>query len=109
MYDAEEAEVAREFLAHGRAVRAERARAEAAGEQPDFQPLVDAWGGVSLVYRKSMKDSPAYRLNHEEITKFLEEGVRFIEKLSPLACVPDEHGALRGGRCSRTAPSTAER
>ena len=95
MYDAEEAGVAREFLAHGRAVRDERARAEAAGETPNFQPLIDAWGGVSLVYRKSIKDSPAYRLNHEEISKFFEEGVRFIEKLSPLACVPDEHGALK--------------
>ena len=42
-----------------------------------------------------MEDSPAYRLNHEEITKFFEEGVRFIEKLSPLACVPDERGALK--------------
>ena len=95
MYDVEETAVAREFLAHGRAVRAERARAEAAGEAPNFQPLIDAWGGVSLVYRKSIKDSPAYRLNHEEITKFFEEGIRFIEKLSPLACVPDEYGALK--------------
>ncbi len=95
MYDGEEAVVAREFLEHGRAVRAERARAEAAGEAPNFQPLIDAWGGVSLVYRRSLKDSPAYRLNHEEISKFFEEGVRFIEKLSPLACVPDEHGALQ--------------
>jgi NADPH-dependent glutamate synthase beta subunit-like oxidoreductase/NAD(P)H-flavin reductase len=95
MYDGEEAEVAREFLEHGRAVRAERARAEAAGEQPNFQPLIDAWGGVSLVYRRGLKDSPAYRLNHEEITKFFEEGVRFIEKVSPLACVPDEYGALK--------------
>ena len=32
LYDAEEAEIAREFLEHGRAVRAERARAAAAGE-----------------------------------------------------------------------------
>ena len=36
-------EIAREFLEHGRAVRAERARAAAAGEAPDFAPLV---GGV---------------------------------------------------------------
>jgi NADPH-dependent glutamate synthase beta subunit-like oxidoreductase/NAD(P)H-flavin reductase len=94
-YDAEEAVVAREFLEHGRAVRAERARAEAAGEVPDFAPMVNEWGGVSLVYRRSMKDSPAYRLNHEEITKFHEEGVRFIEKLAPVACIPDESGALK--------------
>jgi NADPH-dependent glutamate synthase beta subunit-like oxidoreductase/NAD(P)H-flavin reductase len=95
MYDAEEAEVAREFLAHGRAVRAERARAEAAGELPNFQPLIESWGGVSLVYRRSLKDSPAYRLNHEEIVKFFEEGIRFIEKMSPIACVPDACGALQ--------------
>jgi NADPH-dependent glutamate synthase beta subunit-like oxidoreductase/NAD(P)H-flavin reductase len=93
-YDPEEAEIAREFLSHGRAVRAERARAAAAGEAPNLAHLVEQWGGVSLVYRRRMKDSPAYRLNHEEIVKFLEEGVRFIEKLSPLACIPDEYGAL---------------
>jgi NADPH-dependent glutamate synthase beta subunit-like oxidoreductase/NAD(P)H-flavin reductase len=92
--DAGETEVAREFLAHGRAVRAERERAAAAGEAPDLARLVNGWGGVSLVYRKSMHDSPAYRLNHEEIAKFLEEGVTFVENLAPVACEPDESGAL---------------
>jgi NADPH-dependent glutamate synthase beta subunit-like oxidoreductase/NAD(P)H-flavin reductase len=94
LLDADEAEIAREFLEHGRAVRAERARAAAAGEHPDLERLVAAWGGVSLVYRKSMQDSPAYRLNHEEITKFLEEGVTFIENLAPKKCEPDERGSL---------------
>ena len=56
--------------------------------------LVNGWGGISLVYRKSMHDSPAYRLNHEEIVKFLEEGVTFVENLAPIACEPDERGAL---------------
>jgi NADPH-dependent glutamate synthase beta subunit-like oxidoreductase/NAD(P)H-flavin reductase len=93
-YDAEEAAIASEFLAHGRAVRAERARAAAAGEPPNLSGLVEEWGGVSLVYRRGMNDSPAYRLNHEEIAKFLEEGVRFHEKLTPLGCIPDEYGAL---------------
>ena len=65
-----------EFLTHGRAVRAERARAAAAGEAPDFVSLVRQWGGVTLAYRKRMVDSPAYRLNHEEVIKALEEGHR---------------------------------
>ncbi|MEI9941026.1 MAG: FAD-dependent oxidoreductase [Pseudomonadota bacterium] len=95
-FDAEESEVLDEFLEHGRAVLEERARAAAAAEAPDFAPLIAAWGGVSLVYRRGLKDSPAYRLNHEEIAKFHEEGVRFIEYLAPLACLPDEQGALRG-------------
>src|SRR4029078_10245466 len=51
---------------------------------------------VSLVYRKGWPDSPPYRLNHEEIIEFFEESVRFVEKLSPLACVPDARGALSG-------------
>jgi NADPH-dependent glutamate synthase beta subunit-like oxidoreductase len=64
--DIEEQAILDEFLAHGRAVRAERARAAGAGEEPNFVPLVRSWGGVTLAYRKKMTDSPAYRLNHEE-------------------------------------------
>src|SRR5262245_60210875 len=65
-YDPEELELLDEFLLHGRAVRAERAAAKAAGRAPDFIALVRSWGGVSIAYRKRMVDSPAYRLNHEE-------------------------------------------
>ena len=93
-FDAEERAVYEEFLAHGRAVRAERERARAAGEQPDFVPLVRAWGGVSIAYRKRLQDSPAYRLNHEEIIKSLEEGIYFVENMSPVEAVADEHGAV---------------
>jgi NADPH-dependent glutamate synthase beta subunit-like oxidoreductase/NAD(P)H-flavin reductase len=93
-YDAEELDLLDEFLAHGREVRAERSRAEAAGEVPNFIPLVRAWGGVTIAYRKRLVDSPAYRLNHEEVTKALEEGVAFAENLAPIEAVPDEHGAV---------------
>ncbi|HEX7313559.1 MAG TPA: FAD-dependent oxidoreductase [Pyrinomonadaceae bacterium] len=93
-FDAEERDVLEEYVAHGRAVRDERARAAAANEEPDFVPLVRAWGGVSIVYRKRMIDSPAYRLNHEEVSKALEEGINFIENMSPAEAVPDEHGAV---------------
>lgn len=94
MYDDEERGVMRRFLEHGRAVRAERERAVAAGEAPNFVPLVRAWGGVSIAYRKTMQDSPAYRLNHEEIIKSLEEGISFIECLNPVEALPDEFGAV---------------
>jgi hypothetical protein len=89
-YDADELQVLDEFLEHGRAVRAERLRARAAGEQPDFVPLVRSWGGVTLAYRKRMADSPAYRLNHEEIIKALEEGIWFAENLDPREIIVDE-------------------
>ncbi|MGH9903051.1 MAG: pyridine nucleotide-disulfide oxidoreductase, partial [Pyrinomonadaceae bacterium] len=93
-FDAEERGIYEELLAHGRAVRQERERAAGAGEAPDFVPLVRGWGGVSIVYRKRLIDSPAYRLNHEEVAKALEEGIDFVENLNPLEAVPDEHGAV---------------
>ena len=43
-----------------------------------------------------MVDSPAYRLNHEEVIKALEEGIAFAENLNPIEAVPDEHGAREG-------------
>ena len=91
----EEREHLAEFLEHGRAVLAERRRAEAAGETPDFQTLVKRWGGVRLVYRKGMEDAPAYRLNHEEVAKALEEGIVFVENMSPTEVKTDRHGAVR--------------
>jgi NAD(P)H-flavin reductase/NADPH-dependent glutamate synthase beta subunit-like oxidoreductase len=94
MYDGEESDILREHLEHGRAVRAERVRARAAGEEPNFVPLLKSWGGVSICYRKAVQDSPAYRLNHEEVIKCLEEGVRIIERVSPKQANPDKYGAL---------------
>ncbi len=95
-YAPEELETLLEFVEHGRAVRAERERAAAAGELPNFAKLVQGWGGVTLAYRKSMHDSPAYRLNHEEIIKALEEGIWYAEGLSPVRAETDEHDALCG-------------
>jgi len=100
-YDAEEAAQLDEFLAHGRAIRAERERAAAAGQPPDFGPLLQSWGGVSIVYRKRLVDSPAYRLNHEEVEKALEEGIRFVENLEPEEAIPDANGHVMAVRFRR--------
>src|SRR5262249_47717280 len=97
-----------EFLTHGRAIRAERAQARAEAREPSFQPLLDEWGGVSLAYRKKLTDSPAYRLNHEEVEKCLEEGVRFIEGMTPVAAIPDARGALRAMTFKNAAGNLVE-
>jgi NADPH-dependent glutamate synthase beta subunit-like oxidoreductase/NAD(P)H-flavin reductase len=94
-FDPEELAILDELLAHGRAVRAERRRAAAAGEKPNFIPLVRAWGGVTIAYRKGLTDSPAYRLNHEEVAKAFEEGIAYAENLSPVEALADERGHLR--------------
>ncbi|MEQ1559939.1 MAG: pyridine nucleotide-disulfide oxidoreductase [Methyloglobulus sp.] len=94
-YDKEEIIILDEFLAHGKAVKAERARAAQVDEQPNFQPLVESWGGVTLFYRKGMHDAPAYRQNHEEIAEALEEGIALAEGMSPLAALEDDFGHLK--------------
>jgi NAD(P)H-flavin reductase len=56
---------------------------------------------VSIAYRKKLTDSPAYRLNHEEVAKALEEGVSFIENLTPMEAVPDSFGAVAALKFNR--------
>ena len=100
-FDPEEREILDRLLAHGLSVRKERTRAHRAGEIPDLASLCREWGGVSIAYRRSMEESPAYRLNHEEVIKALEEGISFIEGLEPEEAVPDEYGKLAAVRFQR--------
>lgn len=94
-WNPEEAEVADEFLAHARAIRAERAAAAKEGRAPRIVDLLQGWGGVTLAYRKRMIDSPSYTLNHEEVEKALEEGIRFAEGLAPERVEVDARGHAR--------------
>jgi NAD(P)H-flavin reductase/NADPH-dependent glutamate synthase beta subunit-like oxidoreductase len=97
-YDGEELEILEEFLAHGRIIEQERARAATAGETPNFLPFLKQWGGVTLFYRKGIKDSPAYRQNHEEIHEGLSEGIFLAEGMSPLEAIEDQYGHLKAVR-----------
>ncbi len=99
--DEESLAVLEEYLAHGRAVRTERDRAHAAGESPDFLPLIQRWGGVTVAYRRRMKDSPAYTRNHEEVIKALEEGIYYAELLNPTAARLDQYGHVAALACQR--------
>ncbi len=93
-FNDEDRQILEEFIAHGRAIRAEREQASLENRTPDFISLIRSWGGVSLVYRKGINDAPAYRLNHEEIIKALEEGIYFVENLSPVEAVADQYDAV---------------
>jgi NADPH-dependent glutamate synthase beta subunit-like oxidoreductase/NAD(P)H-flavin reductase len=104
----DETEVMREFLEHGRAVAAERERALTENRAPDLAGLVRKWGGVSLVYRKRLQDSPAYRLNHEEVVKALEEGISFIEGYSPTEIVPNAVNEAVAVRFERQAETNGK-
>jgi NADPH-dependent glutamate synthase beta subunit-like oxidoreductase/NAD(P)H-flavin reductase len=108
MMDAEELGILDEFRAHGRAVKAERARAQAAGEAPNFIDMIRGWGGVTLAYRKRMQDAPAYRLNHEEVALALQEGISFTENMNPVEAIPDEFGHVVAMAFTRADGSRVE-
>jgi len=88
----EEREIADEFLTHAAAIKAERAAAAAEHRPPRLAALLDSWGGATIAYRRRLIDSPSYTLNHEEVAKALEEGVRFAEGLTPRAVTVDRYG-----------------
>ena len=91
-WSVEEKLTADEFISHARAIRAERAAAAQEGRKPNLIGLLNSWGGVTIAYRRRMIDSPSYTLNHEEVWKALEEGIRFAECLTPESVEVDSFG-----------------
>lgn len=85
-------EILEEYLSHGRSVRKERERASISGEQPNFIKLVRQWGGVTIVYRRTMQESPAYINNHEELRNALEEGIYYLEAHEPVKVELNQFG-----------------
>ena len=94
MYNEEETEIMKTFIQHGKVIRNERESAEKENRKPDYLSLLKKWGGSTIIYRKRMTDSPAYRLNHEEIIHGLSEGIAFAECLSPVEAVKNKYGAV---------------
>jgi hypothetical protein len=101
----EETRVAEEFLTHALALRAEREAAALEGRAPRILELLQLWGGATIAYRKRLVDSPSYTLNHEEVEKALEEGIRFAEHLTPREVKVDEFGHARALVVGRRRPT----
>ncbi len=97
----DEAEVADEYLTHALAIRDERAAAAQAGRPPRLIDLLNRWGGVTIAYRRRLIDAPSYTLNHEEVAKAFEEGVRFAEGLAPEEVQLDAAGGAAALRCRK--------
>jgi len=106
-WTAQETLVADEFLLHARAIRAERAQAAREGREPRLMDLLNAWGGVTIAYRRRLIDAPSYTLNHEEVAKAFEEGVRFAECVTPESVEVDSYGAAAALRLKRSPSGEA--
>ena len=98
-----EREGAEEFITHAKALRAEREAAEREGRAPRLAQLIDSWGGVTIAYRRRLIDAPSYTLNHEEVAKAMEEGIRFAEMLTPVAVEVDLFDQAASLRLTRHA------
>ncbi len=79
----QEKEVAKEFLCHAKLLN---------NKSTDELSFLKSLGGVKILYRKTLQDSPAYRLNHEELEKAFAEGVEFIENFIPSEVLLDRYG-----------------
>jgi len=99
----EDTEISTEFLTHADAIGDERIAAAREGRSPNLAQLLDSWGGATVAYRRTLGEAPSYTLNHEEVEKAMEEGVRFAEGMTPVEVVMDRHGHAAGLRCRNAA------
>lgn len=83
-FTAEENQIADEFLAHAAALKnldpAERLQ------------FLKNLGGVKILYRKRIQDSPAYRLNHHELSEAFKQGIELIEQTEIAEIESDQFG-----------------
>jgi NADPH-dependent glutamate synthase beta subunit-like oxidoreductase/NAD(P)H-flavin reductase len=101
MLDLENQETLDEFLHHGRELRDVETKSANEGSEPDYINLVRSWGGVTVVYRKGINESPAYQRNHEELIKALEEGIYYAQGLNPSRLELDKYDHVSALVCNR--------
>ncbi len=87
--NAEEKIIAEEFLLHYEELRKSSSNSE----------FLKKLGGVKILYRKKIQDSPSYRHNHQELNKALQEEIEFIENTTPIKAELDEFGHIRALKC----------
>ncbi len=78
----EEAKIAEEFIDHAVILR-----------KGDRSFLNEA---SKILYRKKIQDSPAYRLNADELDLALQQGIEFVENTTPYEIKVDAYGHIEG-------------
>lgn len=87
-FDEEDADIVAEFRAHAAALHglSNRQKVE----------KIRSWGGVTLLYRKSLIDAPSMRISPEEVKEALKQGVIFREGAVPVRLMTDGAGGVSG-------------
>ncbi len=79
------------WVKHAKAIREELLK-----DHPNVNQLLQSWGGATILYRKDLTQAPSYRLNHDEIIKAMEEGVRITPHVVPKRFEVDKAGHVIG-------------
>ena len=80
--------IAQEFLQHFKLLKSTIKNGK------NITKLLQKLGGAKIIYRNKLNNSPAYRLNHQELQKAFEEGIEFIEETTPLEAISDKFGHI---------------
>ena len=88
--------IATEFLQHYSLIEEikENFKNNKAEQKKNITKFLQKLGGAKIIYRKQLQDSPAYRLNHEEMQKAFEEGIEFLENATPIEALSDQFGHI---------------
>lgn len=78
--------IAQEFISHAKLF-------QSANSVAKKLEIMHQLGGVTICYRKTIKESPAYLLNPEEIEHAMAIGVKFEESISPKSINSNKYGA----------------
>ncbi|WP_425360011.1 MULTISPECIES: palindromic element RPE2 domain-containing protein [unclassified Candidatus Tisiphia] len=76
--------IAEEFILHAKLFKKAQTR-------QSIKQILDELGGVTICYRGKLKDSPAYKLNPEEVMYAIGDGVKFVEDMIPLGIDVDQY------------------
>ena len=82
----EEEEIANEYIEH----------ADLFEKSESLLDAMKSLGGVKLLYRNKIQKAPSYRLNHEELALGLQEGVEFVENITPTEILLGADGHVKG-------------
>ena len=94
-WNEEDKEIATEFIKHAKAIK------QAKEKKENIAKLLRSWGGSTILYRKKITDSPAYRLNDHELSKAFGEGIEFIEEATPTEAILDQYNHIKALKLSK--------
>ena len=92
---AEEKSIYKEICTHFNELKNEIRVSKINNRNPNYNQLLKNWGGVKIIYRKDVKESPSYNLNKEELHKALEEGIEFIDNTDLKSINKDEYQTIK--------------